>query len=94
MIFRIPPVKRSNAIKFYYTFADEIVTEEDAAWYLNHGAQWIYNGQDVTHPEDYAVTISGNAPSQFTPTDTLYVTVTNLTTGCRTRKTAGANGFE
>jgi hypothetical protein len=87
--------KGNEVVRYYYTFEDGIATDEDIPWYLNHDAKWIYNGQDVTANVDYVNTPRGiYSRLLITATDTFYVTVTNLTTGCKVRKTAGANGFE
>ena len=90
--FPYTPVGKGNILldKYTYSFTNEI---DDEAWYYSHTCQWIYNGEDITNPRDHS-SADKTFSSKLLTTDTLYVTVTNDSTGCKTRKTAGLNGFE
>jgi hypothetical protein len=90
-------IETSNAFdKSTYHFTNELISAggEGVTWYENHDSiQWMHNSEDITNPVNRAGTVHG-LPSGLLTTTSFYVTVTNNSTGCKTRKTAGANGFE
>ena len=97
--FPYAPIETGNAFdKYTYRFTDELISagNEGVVWYENHDTiQWLYNGKDITDPVNRASTVHGLLAGLLTTTtDTFYVTVTNNSTGCKTRKTAGENGMQ
>jgi hypothetical protein len=97
--FPYAPVELSgNPLTLYsYSFLDEVLADgnQGEVWYRSHTVLWIYNGIDTTAMDDQASTTKGLPGGLSTTTDgSFYVTVTNNSTGCKVRKTAGANGFE